>query len=316
MNLRQFIPSLEPIKDKDFNFTFSVFTPLYNAEKTIERVHQSLLNQSFTDFEWIIINDGSSDKSHDVIQNIVASSPLTINYINNASNKHKMACFFQAIHIANGRLFLTFDADDECLPDSLEIFNTEYYTLSKEQRSDIIAVTGLCKDQNGNTIGSQFPSNPLISNPFEIKAIKNIKGEKWGFTRTTHLQSIKFDDCFIVNGFMMEGIIWNLLAKHGYQTKYINTVVRIYHTNVANSISSVGDDKTALGSVVYYVALYNWFFKSHARKAPMFFFKRLYFLLSKSKFLDLNLKNYTTSIDSFLIKFLVVLLWPFRKFFK
>ena len=313
MNLRQFIPSLELIEDKSYQYTFTVFTPVYNAEETIERVHLSLLNQSFNDFEWTIINDGSTDDSHEVISNFVKSSPLKINYINNRKNKHKMACFFQAISLANGSLFLTFDADDECFPNALEVFNSEYYLLTEQERLKIIAVTGLCVDQNRNAIGDEFPSNPFISNPFEITAIKKIKGEKWGFTSTKHLQSIKFNDCFIENGFMMEGVIWTLFAKHGYQTKYINTIVRIYHTNIENSIMSSTPEKTALGAAIYHIVLFNWFFKPHATTAPKFFLKNLYFLLSKTKYLDLNLKNYTTSIDSFVIKFLFVLLWPFRK---
>ncbi|WP_299336514.1 glycosyltransferase family 2 protein [uncultured Psychroserpens sp.] len=316
MDIKEYIPSLKQIQGKSFKYSFTVFTPVYNAENTIDRVHNSLLKQTFKDFEWIIINDGSTDESHKVISEIVTSSPLTIKYINNETNKHKMACFFQAIDQANGELFLTFDADDECLPYALDTFKTEYDVLTKDEQTTIIAITGLCKDQNGNMIGDEFPTSPLISDPFEVSAIKRIKGEKWGFTSTKHLQSIKFNDCFIENGFMMEGIIWTLFATHGYKTKYINTVVRIYHTNIENSISSSAKHKTALGAAVYHTVLCNWFFKSYATSSPKFFLKNLYFLLSKSKYLDLNLKNYTTSIDPFVIKFLFVLLWPFRKFFK
>jgi glycosyltransferase involved in cell wall biosynthesis len=315
MTLRSYIPSLEIIEDNNYEYTFTVFTPVYNAEKTIERVHKSLLNQSFKDFEWIIINDGSTDYSHKIISNFVKSSPLKINYVNNEKNKHKMACFFQAINFANGSLFLTFDADDECFPNALEVFNSEYYELTEEERLKIIAVTGLCVDQNGYAIGNKFPSTPLISDTFETSAIKNIKGEKWGFTSTKHLQSIKFNDCFIENGFMIEGIIWTLFAKHGYQTKYINATVRIYHTNIENSITSGGQEKTALGAVIYHIVIFNWFFQRHVTKAPKYFLKNLYFLLSKSKYLDLNLKNYITSIDSSIIKFSLIILWPLRKFF-
>ena len=175
MNLRQYIPTLESIETKSYTYTFTVFTPVYNAEKTIERVHLSLLNQYFTDFEWVIINDGSTDASNSIISNLIKSSPLKINYINNEKNKHKMACFFQAIDLAKGSLFLTFDADDECLPNALEVFNSEYYALTELERLKIIAVTGLCVDQNKKAIGNNFPSSPFISNTFETAAIKKYK---------------------------------------------------------------------------------------------------------------------------------------------
>lgn len=314
MDLRQFIPIIGKIPNKEYDYTFTVFTPVFNAEKTIERVHDSLLIQSFTDFEWIIINDGSTDNTHQVILDIIKDSPLRIHYVNNIENQHKMACFFQAIEIAKGHFFLTFDADDECYPYALEVFNREYQSLSKEEKTKIVAITGLCVDQNEKPIGNKFPQNPLISNTFETTAIRNIKGEKWGFTSTKHLQSITYNNCFIENGFMMEGIIWCLLAKNGYLTKYINTVVRIYHIDVENSISSSERKNTAFGAVIYHIAIFNWFFRSHGFKAPKFFLKNLYFLLSNAKYLNLNLKNYITSIDSYIIKLLFVLLWPFKKF--
>nr|WP_321226063.1 glycosyltransferase family 2 protein [uncultured Psychroserpens sp.] len=316
MNLKSYTPSINQLKDKNYKYRFSVFTPVYNAEKTIKRVHDSLVGQSFKDFEWIIINDGSNDDSHNTILNIKENSPLTINYVNNKKNKHKMACFFQAIELANGDFFLTFDADDECVPNALEVFNNEYESISNIDKSKIAAVTGLCKDQHGNLIGDKFPSNPYISNPFHISAIDSIQGEKWGFTKTNILKSISYNDCFINNGFMLEGIIWNLIAKEGYKTKYINTVLRIYHIDTAGSISSSSEDKTALGAIIYYISNFNWFLKSYAFKSPIYFLKQLYFLTSKSKYLDFNLKNYTTSIDSYFIKFLFVLLWPIRKYLR
>lgn len=313
MSFKSYIPHLVQLDATTFEYTFTVFTPVYNAEKTINRVHDSLLNQTFKDFQWIIINDGSTDNSHTIISNIINNSPLNITYINNVKNKHKMACFFQAINLASGTCFLTFDADDECKPHALEVFNNAYNSLSDSELTHTIAVTGLCEDQNGNLIGDKFPESPFMSNPFELNAINNITGEKWGFTKTSILKRIRYDDCFIDNGFMMEGIIWNLLAKHGYQTQYINEVLRIYHINTSGSISSSSEEKTALGAIIYYIVNFNWFFKSHFYRSPLFFLKQLYFLLSKSKYLDFNLKNYTMSIDSNIIKFLFVLLWPIRK---
>lgn len=316
MYLHSFIPSLGQIKEEHHKYRFSVFTPVYNAESTIRRVHDSLIMQSCKNFEWIIINDGSIDDSNNIILNIIKNSPLNINYVNNTGNKHKMACFFQAIELANGVFFLTFDADDECVPDALEILNKAYESLSNFDKSQIVAITGLCENQNGILIGDKFPSNPYISHPFHMSAIDNIKGEKWGFTKTNILKSITYDNSFINNGFMLESIIWNLIAKEGYKTKYINVVLRIYHTNTSGSISSSPQEGTALGAVISYIANFNWFFKSNASKSPVFFLKQLYFLSSKSKFLNFSLKDYITSIDIYFIKFLFVLLWPFRKFLK
>lgn len=316
MNFRSLTPNFEKEARLNFKYKFTVFTPVYNAQNTIERVHQSLLKQTFKDFEWLIINDGSSDQSDQVIQFIIKTSPITISYVNNKVNKHKIACFMEAIQIANGELLLTLDADDECVPKALEIFNEEYNSIPEHLKSSTIAVTGLCVDQYNTSIGDSYPTDPYYSNTFDTYAINNIKGEKWGFTKTNVLKGINYSDKFITNGYMPEGLIWNLLAVQGFKTKYINKVLRIYHLDNENSISSSSQSKLALGSASQYIANFNWFFNKSFFKAPVFFFKNLYFLLRVSKFLDFRLKTYTRSINSFIISLLFVLLWPIRKFLK
>lgn len=315
-DLKLLLPRLDSSLNTQYIYTFSVFTPVHNAEKTIERVSHSLENQTFKDFEWIIINDGSNDSSHEKILSILSDSSLKIRYVNNVTNKHKMACFFQAIEIANGALFLTFDADDECLPNALEVFQDEFNNIDLKEKSKIIAVSGLCVDQNGNQIGHLFPSNPYLSDPFKSYAIDKVRGEKWGFTKTEVLKKIKYPKEFVSNGFMPEGIIWNLLAREGYQTKYINTVLRIYHIGSENSISTSGKHQTNFGMMINYIANFNWFFKDYVFHAPIFFLKNLYFLLRLSNSLDYNLKTYLISIDSLVIRFFLIILWPIRKLLK
>lgn len=316
MNFRSFTPTFNKEATLSFKYKFTVFTPVYNAQNTIDRVHQSLLNQTFKDFEWLIINDGSSDQSDQAIQSIIKNSHININYVNNKVNKHKIACFMEAIKIANGEFLLTFDADDECVPKALEIFNDEYNSIPEQLKSSTVAVTGLCVDQHNNSIGDSYPTDPYYSNTFETYGVNNIKGEKWGFTKTNILKGINYSNKFIENGYMPEGLIWNLLSVEGFKTKYINKVVRIYYLDTENSISSSSQLKVALGSASHYIANFNWFFNKFFFKAPIFFFKNLYFLLRVSQYLEFNLKTYTTSINSLIVKFFFITLWPFRKFLK
>lgn len=319
MNFKHLLPTFkfEKTIPVPFEKRFTVFTPVYNGEKTIKRVYQSLKAQTMKDFEWLIINDGSTDHSHAVILSIIKDSTIKINYVNNETNRHKMACFIQAIEIANGEFLLTFDADDECVPDALEIFEKEYLKIPEVKRPSIAALTGLCIDQYGSKIGNDFPIDPFFSTPFELTAVAKIKGEKWGFTKTAILRNIDYPKSFLNNnGCIPESLIWNLIGYQGYQTKYFNKTLRIYHKDRDESISSGSLDKNALGSATNYIANFNWFFRSYFFKTPVYFLKNLYFLLRVSNYLNFNLKNYITSIESVTIKFLFVLLWPFRRFFK
>lgn len=316
MDFKDYIPSFKSVEKKNYKHRFTVFTPVYNAQYTIERTHDSLVNQTFKDFEWLIINDGSSDDSHAVIEKIIKTSPLNINYVNNTVNKHKMACFMQAIDLAEGEFFLTFDADDECYENSLETFDAEYNSIPEERKKDIIAVTVHCIDQNGRKIGSEFPDDPYYSTPFVLHAVDNVKGEKWGFTKTDALRGLDYTDDFVSNGFMSLGMVWNILAENAGETKFVNTILRVYHVGVENSISSSSKEKRALGLATSFIAKFNMYFNKYFFSAPVFFLKNLYLLLSISVLMDVKMKDFLKAIDSYLVKFFFILLWPFRRLMK
>lgn len=315
MNLRQLIPSFNKPAKESYTHQFTVFTPVYNSEKTIERVHKSLIDQTFKDFEWLIINDGSTDGSTEIIENLIATSELNIRFVNNSINKHKMACFMEAIKIANGKFLLTLDSDDECMPKALKTFLTAYEAIPEHMKHEVCSISALCVDQYGTIVGSKFPKDPYFSNTFESYYLDKVKGEKWGFTKTNVLKGIIYSDDFVNNGFMSEGIIWNLLAKLNFKTKYINKELRIYHRNLENSISSSDPEKVALGRCVNFIVNFNWFFGSYFIKIPTFFLKNLYFLLQYVSLTQLSRNDLLTAIDSRLIRSAITLLWPFRTYF-
>lgn len=317
MNFKGLMPVYKKQLPKSYNYKFTVFTPVFNCEKSIKNVHDSLLNQTYKDFEWLVINDASTDKSHEVITKIIETSPLTIHYINNKVNKHKMSCFIQSIGLAQGEFLLPFDGDDECYPNALEIFNNEYESIPEELKFKVAAVTALCEDQYGNRVGESFPEDPFYCNTFEAGIKKQIVGEKWGFTKTEVLKSIAINPEMLNYGFIPEGIIWNTVAGNGFLTKCVNKTLRIYYTDVEGSIMNTPmTSRTAFGTILNGIAINNWFFNTYFFKSPVFFLKSLYVTIRSSKYLDYPLKVYLKSIDSYIIKSLFFALWPFRKLLK
>ena len=228
MTFRDLFPEYIEKAPKTFKHRFTIFTPVYNCGGTIERVYKCLLNQTFKDFEWLVINDGSTDNSHEVISSIINNASIKINYINHEQNQHKMARFMQAIELADGDFFLTFDADDECIDEALAIFNEEYNSIPESKKPQVCAVTALCVDQSGTQIGSIFPKQPYYSNTFESYVLDGVSGEKWGFTKTNILRGISYPDALINNGFMPEGLIWNTFSLQGFETKYICLLIIEY----------------------------------------------------------------------------------------
>lgn len=95
----------------------SVIMPAYNAEKYIGEAIESILNQTFTDFELIVINDGSADKTKDIILSYTDSR---IVYLENEKNSGIVVTLNKGIDIATGEYIARMDSDDISLPTRFE----------------------------------------------------------------------------------------------------------------------------------------------------------------------------------------------------
>lgn len=95
----------------------SVVMPAYNAEKYIAEAIDSILNQTFTDFEFIIINDGSTDKTKDII---LSYSDPRIVYLENEKNSGIVVTLNKGLERALGEYIARMDADDISYPERFE----------------------------------------------------------------------------------------------------------------------------------------------------------------------------------------------------
>lgn len=95
----------------------SVVLPAYNCEKFIGKAIQSVLHQTFSDFELIIINDGSTDNTEFAI--LEFADPRIV-YIKNQTNKGLIFSLNRGIEMAQGTYIARMDADDICLPERLD----------------------------------------------------------------------------------------------------------------------------------------------------------------------------------------------------
>ena len=217
-----------------YKYTFTVFTPTYNRAHLIHRVYESLQKQTLKDFEWLVVDDGSSDNTKEVIEKFKQSANFPIRYIYQ-ENGGKHRAFNRGVKEAQGEFFLTADSDDWFLDDALEKLKKYWDLIPKEEKEHFSAVTGLCQDQDGNIIGDKYPKDIFDSNSFETTFIYKIKGEKWGFQRTEVLKKFPFQE-FEGEKFIAESSVWFKLSKQ-YKTRYINEPLRIYEIN-EDSLSS------------------------------------------------------------------------------
>lgn len=112
----------------------TVLMPVYNAAAFIGEAIDSVLNQTFRDFELLIVNDGSTDQTKEIIESYADNRICLVNQ----ENKGIAKALNTGLQLAKGELIARFDADDICLPERLEKqlgfmeANTEYIVTGSE----------------------------------------------------------------------------------------------------------------------------------------------------------------------------------------
>lgn len=236
----------------NYSFTFTIFTPTYNRCNTLPRLYESLKNQSYKDFEWLIIDDGSTDGTERLVKEWIEENLFPIRYYWQ-ENHHKFHTILQGVNKANGKFFYTFDSDDVLKNYALQLLIDEWVSIPDSKRKYFSGITGLCEDQNGELIGQKFPISPFDSDSIESNFRYRIKGEKSGFHLTEVMKQFSFDNSYFKNGYIPESILWINIALKGYKTRYINKVLRIYYVNESAESISQGHHnvKNSFGIFLY-----------------------------------------------------------------
>lgn len=99
------------------NPMISVVMPVYNGEKYLSEAIDSILNQTYTDFEFIILNDGSTDKTEEII---LSYDDPRIVYVRNKENLRIVKTLNKGIELAKGKYIARMDADDISFPERFE----------------------------------------------------------------------------------------------------------------------------------------------------------------------------------------------------
>jgi glycosyltransferase involved in cell wall biosynthesis len=212
-----------------YSYTFTVFTPSYNRASTLPRVYESLKGQTSRNFEWLIVDDGSTDNTRELVEQWQKEAEFSIHYIyQNNSGKHN--AYNLAAREAKGQFFLCLDSDDACVPEALERFKYHWETIPTDEQDKFSGIDCLCQDQNGNLIGSNYPFNPTDANYFEIRYRLQVSGEKWGFQRTEVLRQFPFPGVIERQLYVPENIVWSSIAQK-YKIRCVNECLRIYYVN-------------------------------------------------------------------------------------
>ncbi|MFJ7729605.1 glycosyltransferase family 2 protein [Neobacillus sp. NPDC097160] len=139
----------------------TVLMPVYNASEYIRETIDSVLNQTFKDFEFLIINDGSTDNSEEIIKTY---SDPRIRLVNNEKNMRLIATLNRGIDLAEGKYIARMDADDICLPTRLE----KQYKVMEENPDIALCGTGI------KMMGKKFFQPLVMTDPKQIRNVMRV----------------------------------------------------------------------------------------------------------------------------------------------
>jgi len=201
-------------------------------------VYASLCGQTFRDFEWVVVDDGSTDDTRTLVRAWRREAPFPIRYSWQA-NRHKKSAFNRGVRQARGELIVALDSDDSLRGDALAAMAGIWNGMTPAERDRHVAVTGLCATTRGRIVGDRFPRDGMDATVLDMVFRYRVRGEKFGCMRTDVLRRFPFPED--VPGFVPESLVWRAIARAGYLSRFVNQIFRIYHDS-DDSLSRQGRD--------------------------------------------------------------------------
>jgi glycosyltransferase involved in cell wall biosynthesis len=205
-------------------YAFTVFTATFNRAHTLPRVYDSLRAQTLTDFEWLVVDDGSTDDTRELVAGWATEAPFPVRYFHQ-ENSGKHIAENVAVREARGRFTATLDSDDWYTPDALETFLAVWESIPAAERDSFVGVVALCAVPTGEVIGTPFPADPLDTTYTDLQLRHRVTGDKAGFGRTDVAREYRFP---VISGetLIIELLVYSRLASR-YRVRCVNKVVKI-----------------------------------------------------------------------------------------
>lgn len=219
----------------------TVFTPTYNRACIIERLYRSLQHQSCMDFEWLVVDDGSSDNTQTLFaQWQKEEKNFPIRYVQQ-KNGGKHRAVNNGVCLTEGQYFFIVDSDDWLAPNAIEVICRQMDGLPAE--TQLYAGICCCKGYTvSELVGTTFSGDFIDCTSLEREKY-GITGDKAEVFFTDVMRKYPFP-AFEGENFITECAVWDKMAADGYLLRYYNDVVYLCEYRQ--------DGLTAQGMDLYY----------------------------------------------------------------
>lgn len=214
----------------------SIVTPTFNRGYILGVCYQSLLAQTCKDFEWIVVDDGSSDNTEELVQTFIAENKLDIKYVKQENGGKHIAHNTGAEH-AQGEMFLCLDSDDQLTENAVEFAKGYWQENKADGIVGILAKRGAIS--NRDAICGTWQDGLKSATMFDLCNKYGFSGDTALFFKTEILKKEKFVS-FAGERFIPETALYCEIDKYGvmllldkvlYLTEYLpDGLTAKYHT--------------------------------------------------------------------------------------
>lgn len=193
----------------------TVFTPTYNRGYIIHQLYESLCRQTFTDFEWVVVDDGSTDDTRTLIEKFIAEKKIPIRCFHQ-ENGGKHRAINRGVKEARGELFFIVDSDDHLADNALERIAFHYGNVKSDPA--FAGVSGLRAFPSGEKIGGEENWKILDCNCLDFRHKFKARGDMSEVYRTAVMREFPFPE-IAEETFCSEALVWNRIARK-YKLRY------------------------------------------------------------------------------------------------
>ncbi len=153
----------------------TVFTPAYNRAHLLGRLYESLLRQACQDFIWLVVDDGSTDNTRELVAGWQAEGRIEIQYAYK-TNGGMHTAHNRAYELMQTELNVCIDSDDWMPDNAVERILAVWARYRGDP--DVVGLIGLDVDPDGNTIGSSLPADGTRATLDELYQVHGCTGDK------------------------------------------------------------------------------------------------------------------------------------------
>lgn len=267
----------------------SIITPTYNRGKILRKLYESLEQQSLRVYEWVIVDDGSTDHTSQIVDSFIGSKKniLKIIYLRQ-NNQGKHVAVNMGLNIISGEYFAIVDSDDFLVDSCLSEFSKIINENNVSDNNEIIGVSGSKCSLNGLRISSLSPNGVEIMTHLEWFYLQKRYGDRLDFCKAKAFSGARFN-VFLGEKFQTEDFLWLSVSGNKLFTNQVMLIGDYLPEGLTSKSKKLMSDNP-MGAFSFYRLLFMIFprknFSTRLKISALIFF---YGILAITKSISLHI---------------------------